>query len=998
MDGTSFGVLGPVQAWRGGHLLPCRTARHRAVLAALLVDPGDVVPVDVLVDRVWSGQPPPSVATTLPAVVSRLRRELEPDAVPGRWTVLVTRPPGYAIAVDPAAVDAVRFVRLLRAARDLAEQDDVAAARSTVGEALGLWRGPAYADVAAAFATAECERLGRLRIDARELAAELDLRLGRHVEVVDELRELLATDPLREGVRASLMLALYRAGRQAEALAVHAEGRALLAEELGVDPGRPLQSLYQRILRQDPGLAPPSTDRPRRPDGVQRPAGPSAPAPLDPLATPLTTFIGRAGELATLARALADRRLTTVVGPGGAGKTRLALEAARRRPADAPPAVLVELAEVEDADLVPAQVATVLGVSLTSGDPVGAIRTALRDRSLLLVLDNCEHVVAAAAELCAALLPHCPGLRVLATSREPLALPGEALLLCGPLPAGGPGSDAEQLFLDRARLTVPSLAEPTAEELAQVRALCAALDGLPLAVELAAACLTTLPLAEVAGRLDERFTLLSGGWRSARPRQRTLAATVAWSVDLLSVQERTVLQAVSVLPGSFSPDAVDAVAGQDVGGTTLGLLRGLVAKSLVELDRGAGRYRVLETIRQYAEQSLDAGAARRLRDRHAAHVLALTERLEPTLRGPGWTAGARRLDAEQPGLRAALAHATATGQGELALRTASALSWWWYRRGHVQEGRRWLAAALAVPGVPPAVRSGGLLGDALLAYLSGDVASIWARTNEIVALADERDGVLPLALVLRGFVRALLGQPDPDGETARDIARGLELAHASGIQWVQAEIAMTLGQFARVAGDTAGALARLAEAESLALALGHSWARSSALWVRAKALVDVGRGPEALDALRRMVEVTHPEGDVTGTLAGLLASVGAATVSGRARSAAVLLGAVDAAARRVGYDPLRMDPVDGRRYVEATRAALDPAEYADGLAEGELLDLTAACTLVGELAGGTTDPPVRKAGTSRAQGRSTTVVLPTDQEREHGTRNARPPDHGHDGR
>ena len=988
MNGSSFRVLGPVQVWHGGRLVPCRTARHRAVLAALLVDAGDVVPVDVLVDRVWSGQPPPSVSTTLQAVVSRLRRELEPGAAPGRWTLLVTRAPGYLLAVDPADVDAVRFVRLLRSARDLAEQDDVAAARSTVAEALGLWRGPAYADVTADFATAECERLGQLRLDARELAAELDLALGRHVEVVDELRELLGVEPLREGARASLMLALYRSGRQAEALTVYAEGRSLLADELGVDPGRPLQSLHQRILRQDPDLAAPSTARPRRRDVVGRVAELPPPPPLDPRSAPLTAFIGRAGELSALEEALAERRLTTLVGPGGAGKTRLALEAARRRPADAPPAVLVELAEVDDADLVPAQVATVLGISLTSGDAVGAIRTALRDRPLLLLLDNCEHVVAAAADLCAALLPHCPDLQVLATSREPLNLPGEALLPCGPLPVGGAGSDAEQLFLDRARLAVPRLAAPTAEDLAQVRELCLALDGLPLALELAAACLTTLPLAEVAGRVDDRFTLLSGGWRSARPRQRTLAATVAWSVDLLSPRERAVFQAVSVLPGSFSPDAVAAVAGPDVGGDTLEPLRGLVAKSLVELDHGAGRYRMLETLRRYAEQSATPEASRQLRDRHAAFVLALTERLEPTLRQAGWTASARRLDAEQPGLRAALSHASATGQGELALRIAAALSWWWYRRGHVQEGRRWLSTALAVPGVPPAARSGGLLGDALLAYLSGDVGSIWERTNEIAAQADERDGVLPLALVLRGFVRALLGQPDPDGETARDIARGLELARASGIQWVQAEIAMTLGQFARVAGDTAGALDRLSEAESLALDLGHSWAHSSALWIRAKTLVDVGRGPEALDALRRMVEVTHPEGDVTGTLAGLLAAVGAATASGRPRSAAVLLGAVHAAARRVGYDPLRMDPVDGRRYVEATRAALPAGEHADGLAEGALLDLPAACALVAHLAG----LPARKPDTSPVQADSATVVPPTDQEREHGTRHAHHPD------
>jgi hypothetical protein len=480
----------------------------------------------------------------------------------------------------------------------------------------------------------------------------------------------------------------------------------------------------------------------------------------------------------------------------------------------------------------------------------------------------------------------------------------------------------------------------------------AALDGLPLAVELAAACLTTLPLAEVAGRVDDRFALLSGGWRTAVPHQRTLAATVQWSVDLLTSDELAVFRAVSVLPGTFGPDLVAAVAGPEVGGRALDLLRVLVSKSLVELDHGAGRYRMLETLRQYAEQGLDAAAGRRLRDRIVAFAVELSERLEPTLRRAEWTASARRLDAEQPALRAALGHALATGQGEAALRIGGALSWWWYRRGHVAEGRRWLADALAAtPDAPPHVRSGALLGDALLAYLSGDVASILARTDEIVTAAtDEADGILPLALVLRGFVRVLTGHPDPGGETERDLARGLELARASGIEWVQAEIAMTLGQFSRVAGDLDGALQHLSSAERLALRLGHSWAHSSVLWMRAKVLTDAGRPADALADLAPMVELTNREGDATGTLAGLLAAVGVATAAGEPRTGAVLLGAVRANARRVGYDPLRMDPLDGQRYVTATEAALPTDDLVTAQSEGAALGLDDAVALVCRLA------------------------------------------------
>ncbi|NEM04482.1 BTAD domain-containing putative transcriptional regulator [Geodermatophilus normandii] len=952
MTSTSYRVLGPVEVWRDGRLLAPQSPRHRAVLAALLMDAGRTVPVDLLVDRVWSGQPPTAVSATLQSIVSRLRRELEPDVTGGRWTLLVTREPGYRLEVAPEDVDAVRFVQLLRTARDLAGRGDAENARAAVAEGLALWRGPAYADVAATFAAEESERLEQLRLAARELAAELDLRLGRHAEIVDDVRELLRAEPLREGLRASLMLALYRCGRQAEALEVYDEGRRLLADGLGVDPGRPLQSLYEQILRQDPALAGP-TAAPAAPAPEPEPAPPPPPAvrALGPLPVPLTAFVGRTAELARLGTALSGQRLVTLVGPGGSGKTRLALEAARRRPTGAPPAALVELAGVEDPELVAAQVATVLGVTLAGGDPLGAVATALQDRPLLLVLDNCEHVVDAAAAVCAALLPRCPELQVLATSREPLGLPGEAVLPCGPMPAGAPGSDAEQLFLDRARLAAPHLADPSEEDLRHVRDLVAALDGLPLAVELAAACLTTLPLAEVAGRVDDRFALLSGGWRTAVPHQRTLAATVQWSVDLLSPAELAVFRAVAVLPGTFGPDLVEAVAGPEVDGGALELLRVLVAKSLVELDHGARRYRMLETLRQYAEQGLDEPASRRLRDRLTWFAVELTGRLEPTLRSPLWTESARRLDAEQPALRAALAHALATGQGECALRIGGALGWYWYRRGHVQEGRRWLAAALdTTPDAPAGVRSGALLADALLSYLSGDVPSLWARTSEIAETAADSDPVLPLALVLRGFVRALLGQPDPDGEVARDIARGLELAQASGIEWVQVEIAMTLGQFSRAAGDTDGALEHLGRAEQLALRLGHSWAHSSVLWIRAKALTDVGRAAEALADLWPMVDLTHREGDATGTLAGLLAAVGATTAAGRPRTAAVLLGAVQANARQVGYDPLRMDPMDGQRYVTATREALEEVEYDTALAEGAVLDRGEAVAMVGRLA------------------------------------------------
>ncbi len=943
-------MLGPVEVWHDGRPVPRQTPRHRAVLAALLVDAGATVPLDVLVERVWNGSPPAAYLGTLQAVISKLRRELEPGTGPGAWQVLVTRDPGYRLEVAPEDVDALRFTALLREARGCAERGELEGARAAVGEALDLWRGPAYADVAETFAVEEAARLEQLRLDARELAADLDLRLGRHAELVEDLRGLVRAEPLREGLRGSLMLALYRAGRQAEALAVYDEGRRLLADELGVDPGRELQTLHERMLRQDPGLSRPAPAPAAAPVPAPRPA--PEPARPETLPVPLTAFIGRERELDVLGATLAAQRLVTLVGPGGSGKTRLALEAARRKAAAGLPATLVELAGVADPDLVAGELASALGVTLTAGDAVPALVPALQGRPLLLVLDNCEHVVDAAADVVAALIARCPELRVLATSRQPLGLPGEAVVPCGPMPAGDADSDAVRLFLDRARLAAPHLADPSPEELALVGTVCAELDGLPLAVELAAACLTTLPLAEVAARVDDRFGLLSGGWRTARPHQRTLAATVQWSVDLLDARQLAVFRAVSVFHGSFAADAVEAVAGPDGPGGTLEPLRALAAQSLVEVDHGRGRYRMLETLRQYGDQLVDDDERRVLRDRHASFMADLATRLEPTLRRRDGAASWLRLDAEQPNLRAAMAHALATGQGAIALRIAGSLGWWWYRRGHVQEGRQWLAEALtAAPDAPVGVRMQGLLGDALLAYLTGDVASIWARTNEIIEIAPEDEGILALALVLRGFVRALLGHVDKDNETARDVARGMAVAEVCGIDWVRSEIAMTLGQFSRADGNPDAALEHLDRAAELARGFGHTWAECSALWIRAKVLIEVGRAVEALDAVAGAVALAVGDGDRTSTLAGLLTAAGAVTAAGDPRSAAVLLGAVDTLARRIGYDPRRMDPVDGRRYVADTEAALSADGYAAAVAEGSALDLAAAAALVAELAG-----------------------------------------------
>ncbi len=672
------------------------------------------------------------------------------------------------------------------------------------------------------------------------------------------------------------------------------------------------------------------------------------------LPTPLTSFVGRVRELDVLGARIAAQRLVTIVGPGGSGKTRLALEGARRHEARGTPAVLVELAGTSAPALLPAQVATALGIQLSVGDPVDALADALRDRQLLLLLDNCEHLLDAAALLTATLLARCPDLRVLATSRQPLGVPGESVLPCEPLDVEGDDSDAVRLFLDRASLAVPELAQPSPGDLALVRRLCAELDGLPLALELAAATLATLPLAELVTRLGDRFAVLGQGVRGVPERQRTLAATIRWSVDRLPENELALFTAVSVFPGGFATDAVDAVAGPELadGASTLMPLRALVEKSLLQIDHGAGRYRMLETLRQYADTLLDDAGRRRLRDRQLTFLAELAERIEPTLRGREGAAGWRRLDAERQNVRASFAHALATGQGEAALRIAAAVNWWWYRRGEVAEGRRWLADALAAaPGAPAGVRVRALLGDALLAYLAGDVVSIRKRVEEVVALAPEEAGdTVALAIVLRAFVRALLGESDAVANFEFDAERAVAAAERSGVGWVRAEIAMTRGQFARMAGDPEAALHHLDEAEAIAVEFGHTWAVGSALFVRAKVLLALGRAPEAVRAAAMGVSAALADDDATGVLAVLLTGAGAATAAGSPRSGALILGAVETLSRRVGYDPMQMDPVDGQAYVAATRAALQPDQYDAAHAEGAALDLPGAVAVLIDLA------------------------------------------------
>ena len=681
-------LFGELEALAAGVPVPVRGAKQRALLALLALQRGQPVSADRLIDMLWGDGQAANPANALQAQIGQLRRTFGAAAI-------VTSDAGYALDVQPDQVDVVRFEQLVAKGRRLAADGELASASATLGEALGLRRGEPLAEFAyAGFADAERVRLDELTLVATESRAGADLGLGRHGELAGELEVLCREHPLRERLWELLILALYRGGRQAEALRAYAEVRDHLAEELGLDPGPALRELQARILAQDPSLAPASA--------LARPA----PVTAGNLRERLGRFVGRDAELAQLREAVRSSRLVTLTGPGGAGKTRLAVEAAAALRQEHPDgAWLVELAGVTGPDGVVPAAAAALGAAaaaLASPQPAGSttelIVRHLAGRSLVLVLDNCEHVIGEAAALTDTLVGAVPGLRLVATSREPLGIPGEVLV-----PVGGlaPAAAAE-LFVDRARAVRPGF---TADGPAAgvIEDICRRLDGLPLAVELAAARLRALPLATLAGRLDDRFRLLSRGARTALPRQQTLRAVVDWSYDLLFSDERRLFARLAAFTGGCGLAAAEAVCADDQvpAGEILDVLSRLVDKSLVTASGGDGeaRFGQLQTLWQYGRERLgESGEGGAIRARHGAYYRQLASEAHQGLRGATGPGYRDRLVAESGNLRAALDWYIAAGDADAALSLSSGMAWLWFINGDFLEGARWLGDALGAEG------------------------------------------------------------------------------------------------------------------------------------------------------------------------------------------------------------------------------------------------------------------------------------------------------------
>lgn len=923
---TTLHVLGPVGAQRGDEPLRVGGPRQRTLLALLAIHRGQWLATDVLIEEVFQGEPTDAAEATLRSYVSKLRAALGDD-------VRITGgAAGYRLEVPPTSIDALRFEELVRVGNEARRGRRPSVAADRLRAALALWRGEPFGGLGAdGMLRVEAERLGELRLHAVESRIDADLLVGAAAELVDELELLVREHPFREAFWRQLMLALYRSERQADALAAYHRARAALDEHLGIEPGEELRALEAAILRQEvPEVSPPGA----RHD----------------LPAPVSSFVGREADLGRIEALVGASRLVTLTGVGGVGKTRLAIEAARGlAPSFADGVAFVDLAPLADGSLVADQITTVLDAPANAAiDPLDRLVAHLRDREILLVLDNCEHLLAACASAAARLLAACPSLRLLATSRELLGVDGEADSPVPPLsiPAEG-GSDARdseavRLFMARARAARPSLPDDDLT-ITTVGKICADLEGIPLAIELAAARARVLSPAEIGERLRDRFRFLVSWRRLSTARHRTLREAMDWSHDLLDPAGQRLLAELSVFAGGFGLDAVQGVCTIDPTGAVLDQVQRLVEASLVTVDEGGEptRYGLLETVREYGLERLEAsGRGDEVRRRHAEHFSTLAESGWELLRAPATHAlWLERLRTDRDNFRAALGWSLDRREPRYALRITDTLWYYWWVRGEAAEGRAWLERALADDDQQdPWLRARCSLGLAGLCWSLGDIDAAEAPAEEARRLAAEVSDDLSASRAANTLGLIAAGRGDDTrarGLFGESVARLRASEERGEVRtWNIATAIDNLGSTSWALGDLERATREYSEARELNVGLGS--AEGVAMNDLHLSMVDAeaGRPNEARPRLLAALVVYEGLGFLHYAAECLEAAAAVANGLDAAVRAAFSLGAADHIHQELGNQPVPLLARVRERASATARASLGDAGYEAAYADG----------------------------------------------------------------